>query len=287
MPYSEYTKQSTGRSRLTNYSIPNPNVEIDGNILVPRVLNYTNGLRTVPIMHRAFRNLEIKYANALVAVACEYRGVNADDLRVLDIGYGLGYSTQRFFELGVGTYHCVEINESIYNDAASHDYSQGSGLGTIPPLSYQFFWNSFTNYSNNFNPEKSEADIPYDIIYYSPSNDDFGNMEIFNILRRVSKQGTILGVQGIPLFGSAVNIGNFVVQTPGGVAPDADVYDSSFTVGMYNALNNIGYFSVYFQYLNCSGDIAFEIGGGLPPPMEVGDGGPCSNGTWINEQPRL
>jgi|694.fasta_scaffold00839_26 hypothetical protein len=284
MPYSEGTKQSVGRSKVTNYSIPDPNIFAEGgSISVPRVLNYTNnGINAFPIMHRAFRNLEIKYANALVAAACEYRGVNADDLRVLDIGYGLGYSTQRFFELGVGTYHCVEINESIWNDANGHDYSQGSGLATIPPLSYQFFWNSFTNYSNNFNPEKSEVDIPYDIIYYSPSNDDFGNVEIFNILRRVSKQGTILGVQGIPLFGSVVNIGDFVVQTPSGVAPDADVYDSSFTVGMYNALNNIGYFSVYFQYLNCSGGGGFE---GLPGLIEPGN--PCGNGTWMSDQPRL
>jgi protein-L-isoaspartate O-methyltransferase len=285
MPYSEGTKQSVGRSRI-NYSIPDPNPFAEGSISVPRVLNYTNGIRTVPIMHRAFRNLEIKYVNALVAEACEYRGVSAGSLRVLDIGYGLGYSTQRFYELGVGTYHCVEINEQVYNDANSHDYAQG-GLPVAIPGNYQFFWTSFEQYADGYEGGKGEEAQWYDIIYYSPSNDDFGNMGIFNKLKRVGKQGTILGVQGIPLFGSTVDIGNFVVQTPSGVAPDADVYDSSFTVGMYNALNNIGYFSVYFQYLNCSGDIAFEIGGGLPPPMEVGDGSPCGNGTWINEQPRL
>jgi hypothetical protein len=281
MPYSEGTKQSVGRSRI-NYSIPDPNPFAEGSISVPRVLNYTNGIRTVPIMHRAFRNLEIKYANALVAEACEYRDVSANSLRVLDIGYGLGYSTQRFFELGVGTYHCVEINEGIWNDANSHDYAQGSGLAVAIPESYQFFWTSFEQYADSYEGGKGEEAQWYDIIYYSPSNDDFGNMGIFNKLRRVGKQGTILGVQGIPLFGSAVDIGNFVVDTPSGVAPDADVYDSSFTVGMYNALNNIGYFSVYFQYLNCSG-IGF-------PPIgleEASDGGSCGNGTWINSAPRL
>ena len=278
MPYSEGTKQSIGRSRL-NYSIPNPNPEAEGSILVPRVLNYTNGIRTVPIMHRAFRNLEIKYANALVSVACEYRGVSAGDLRVLDIGYGLGYSTQRFYELGVGTYHCVEINESIWNDANSHDYAQG-GLPIAIPMNYQFFWTSFEQYADEFNGERENS--WYDIIYYSTNVDDFGNTGIFNKLKRVSKQGTILGVQGIPLFGSAVNIGDFVVQTPSGVAPDADVYDSSFTVGMYNALNNIGYFSVYFQYLNCDGGGGFE---GLPGLIDAGN--LCGNGTWMSDQPRL
>jgi hypothetical protein len=282
MPYSEGTKQSVGRSKVTNYSIPDPNPFAEGgSISVPRVLNYTNGIRTVPIMHRAFRNLEIKYANALVAEACYYRGVSAGDLRVLDIGYGLGYSTQRFYELGVGTYHCVEINEQIYNDANSHDYAQG-GLPVAIPGNYQFFWTSFEQYADGYEGGKGEEAQWYDIIYYSPS-DDFGNMGIFNKLRRVGKQGTILGIQGIPLFGSAVDIGNFIVQTPSGVAPDADTYDSSFTVGMYNALNNIGYFSIYFQYLNCSEGI------GLPPIglEEVSDGGPCGNGTWINGAPRL
>jgi protein-L-isoaspartate O-methyltransferase len=190
MPYSEATKQSIGRSRLTNYSIPDPNPFAEGgSILVPRVLNYTNGIRTVPIMHRAFRILEIKYVNALVAEACEYRGVSAGDLRVLDIGYGLGYSTQRFYELGVGTYHCVEINEQVYNDANNHDYAQGSGLAVAIPESYQFFWSSFEQYADNFNGEREKS--WYDIIYYSTNVDDFGNIEIFNKLRRVSKQGTI------------------------------------------------------------------------------------------------
>ena len=114
MPYNQGTKYSVGRTKLTNYSVPDPNPSSEGgNINVPRVLFYNNGVRSVPIMHRAFRNLEIKYANALVADAMDYRGVSAGDLRVLDIGYGLGYSVQRFFELGVGTLHCVEINGEI------------------------------------------------------------------------------------------------------------------------------------------------------------------------------
>ena len=109
-------------------------------------------------------------------------------------------------------------------------------------------------------------------------------MDIFNRLRRVSKKGTILGVQGIPLF-SGVSVGNFVNSTPLGLAPDSDTYDSSFTVGMYNALNSRGYFSIYYQYLDCSGgggDANADMGGDY-----LGDGSVCNNGTWINERPRL
>ena len=276
MPYNQGTKYSVGRTKLTNYSVPDPNPASEGgNINVPRVLFYNNGVRSVPIMHRAFRNLEIKYANALVADAMDYRGVSAGDLRVLDIGYGLGYSVQRFFELGVGTLHCVEINGEIVGDAQTHNF------GGLVSFDYEVFNSSFEDYTDGY--EVSNRNPGYDIIYYSPC-DDFGNMDIFDRLRRVSKKGTILGVQGIPLF-SGVSVGNFVNSTPLGLAPDSDTYDSSFTVGMYNALNSIGYFSIYYQYLDCSGgggDANADMGGDY-----LGDGSVCNNGTWINERPRL
>ena len=275
MPYSTGTKSGLSKSKTSYISIPHPDPNIDSYVSVPRVLNYSNGVRTVPIMHRAFRNLEIKYANALVADAMDYRGVSAGDLRVLDIGYGLGYSVQRFFELGVGTLHCVEINGEIVGDAQTHNF------GGLVSFDYEVFNSSFEDYTDGY--EVSNRNPGYDIIYYSPC-DDFGNMDIFNRLRRVSKKGTILGVQGIPLF-SGVSVGNFVNSAPLGLAPDSDTYDSSFTVGMYNALNSIGYFSIYYQYLDCSGgggDANADMGGDY-----LGDGSVCNNGTWINERPRL
>ena len=276
--YNTGTKAGLSRSKTSTISIPNPDPFIDSPISVPRVLNYSNGFRTVPVMHRAFRNLEIKYANALVAVACEYRGVSASSLRVLDIGYGLGYSTQRFFELGVGTYHCLEVNIPIWEDSTNHNFAQNSGGDVAAPIGFEFFNQSFQDYTNEYSTEKFPA---YDIVYYSPS-DDFGNMAVFDLLRRVSKSGTILGIQGVPLFGG-VNVGNFVVSSPSGVAPDANTYDSSFTVSMYNALNSIGYFSIYYQYLNCDGGGGGMIGGDLA--VEEG-GSACNNGTWINGRPR-
>ena len=275
MPYSTGTKSGLSKSKTSYISIPHPDPNIDSYVSVPRVLNYSNGVRTVPIMHRAFRNLEIKYANALVADAMDYRGVSAGDLRVLDIGYGLGYSVQRFFELGVGTLHCVEINGEIVGDAQTHNF------GGLVSFDYEVFNSSFEDYTDGY--EVSNRNPGYDIIYYSPC-DDFGNMDIFDRLRRVSKKGTILGVQGIPLF-SGVSVGNFVNSAPLGLAPDSDTYDSSFTVGMYNALNSIGYFSIYYQYLDCSGgggDANADMGGDY-----LGDGSVCNNGTWINERPRL
>ena len=275
MPYSTGTKSGLSKSKTSYISIPHPDPNIDSYVSVPRVLNYSNGVRTVPIMHRAFRNLEIKYANALVADAMDYRGVSAGDLRVLDIGYGLGYSVQRFFELGVGTLHCVEINGEIVGDAQTHNF------GGLVSFDYEVFNSSFEDYTDGY--EVSNRNPGYDIIYYSPC-DDFGNMDIFDRLRRVSKKGTILGVQGIPLF-SGVSVGNFVNSTPLGLAPDSDTYDSSFTVGMYNALNSRGYFSIYYQYLDCSGgggDANADMGGDY-----LGDGSVCNNGTWINERPRL
>ena len=253
MPYSTGTKSGLSKSKTSYISIPHPDPNIDSYVSVPRVLNYSNGVRTVPIMHRAFRNLEIKYANALVADAMDYRGVSA----------------------GVGTLHCVEINGEIVGDAQTHNF------GGLVSFDYEVFNSSFEDYTDGY--EVSNRNPGYDIIYYSPC-DDFGNMDIFNRLRRVSKKGTILGVQGIPLF-SGVSVGNFVNSAPLGLAPDSDTYDSSFTVGMYNALNSRGYFSIYYQYLDCSGgggDANADMGGDY-----LGDGSVCNNGTWINERPRL
>ena len=283
MPYNQGTKASVGRSKLTNYNAPNTNPEVEGGtVLVPRVLFYDNGVRSVPIMHRAFKNLEEKYASTLVAAACAYRNVGAGDLRVLDIGYGLGYSTQKFFELGVGVYHCVEINETINGDSNSHNYFPG-GIGAVQG-EYQMYFDSWENYADNYeierpDPNAAQDEEPrnpgYDIIYYSPC-DDLGNMGLFTKLRRVSKKGAVLGIQGIPLFGG-VNIGDFAVSSPSGTAPDSDTYDSNFTVSMYNALNNIGYFSVYYQYYHCqSGE------GGIGGIFQNS----CGNeGTWQTSPP--
>lgn len=283
MPYSPETKNTVGRSKLTNYLAPNPALD-GGNINVPRVLFYDNSVRTVPVMHRAFKNLEEKHASTLVAAACEYRGVSANVLRVLDIGYGLGYSTQKFIELGVNTYHCLEVNDSIYhNEAINHNQNIQSATGEVfvLPLNYEMIFNSWQNYASNYeierpDPNAGDAEEPrnpgYDIIYYSPC-DDLGNMELFNKLRRLSKKGAVLGIQGIPLFGG-VSIGNFAVSSPSGTAPDSDTYDSNFTVSMYNALNSIGYFSVYYQYYHCQ-----SSGGGLLQTS-------CDNdGTWQSSPP--
>ena len=284
MPYSAGTKYSVGRSKLTNYSIPDPNPFSEGGTInVPRVLYYNNGETSVPIMHRAFKNLEEKYASTLVAAACAYGDRAAGDLRVLDIGYGLGYSTQKFFELGVGVYHCLEINDSIYwNDASNHNYFPG-GLGAVP-IDYTMIFDSWENFADTYEIERPQpggvdSEAPrnpgYDIIYYSPC-DDLGNMGLFTKLRRVSKKGAVLGIQGIPLFGG-VSIGDFAVSSPSGTAPDSDTYDSNFTVSMYNALNSMGYFSVYYQYYHCQSG-AGGIGGIFQNS--------CDNeGTWQSTPP--
>jgi len=243
----------------------------------------TEGGRNIPIMHKAFKNLEIKHANTLVSVACSYRNVSASDLRVLDIGYGLGYSYQRFYELGVGTLHCVEVNQSIYNDLVNHDFSGGAGGEIAIPLTYENYNSSWEDYADNY--EIGERNPGYDIIYYSPC-DDIGNMYLFRQLRRVSKQGTILSIQGLSLFDNqseAYQSFDRVTEEPGGVDPDSDAYDSSFTVSMYNTLNNLGYFKVRYQYLNCSGG----SGDSIASPIAVEEGGLCNNGIWLREQPRL
>ena len=36
---------------------------------------------------------------------------------ILDVGFGLGYSADRFYSMGVKSYTCIEINKQIYDTA--------------------------------------------------------------------------------------------------------------------------------------------------------------------------
>ena len=107
---SDLIKETSALSR-TNYTV-------SGNV-VPRIQQYDYNERLTPMMHRAFKNLEEGHVNALVDIASECRGVGAGGLKVLDIGFGLGYSAKAFLNAGVTDYTCVEINYSLSSQANS------------------------------------------------------------------------------------------------------------------------------------------------------------------------
>lgn len=284
--------KTTGGFSKTNYSTYQSTT--DSYITVPRVQKYSTS--NVPMMHRAFRNLEIAYANNLVNIACNTLDKTTNQLRVLDIGFGLGYSAQAFLNVGVGTYHCIEINSNLVSDAQGWlaywcqlEFGQPIpedilvGCPLVEGGGVEIINDSCANYCANYEPVPVDkgggGNGYYDIIYYSPSVDDFGDCSSFmGDISKVSTNGTLLGIQGVPLF-SNLSLANFntpdLADLP---VPDADTYDSIFTTGLFNALNNIGYWNVYYQWRSCTEGPGGALGG-------IGAGAPiCS---WIPEPPNV
>ena len=85
---------------------------------------------STPLSHQGFESLEIGTAQNLVNTLKE-RGRDISRLSVLDIGYGLGYSAQRFVDMEVGSYTCIEINDSLYNDALYWSWNDTKTSKTI------------------------------------------------------------------------------------------------------------------------------------------------------------
>jgi len=185
-----------------------------------------------PLMHTGFRNLEIRSAEVLLSSKM------TKDTNVLEVGYGLGYSAQAFTDLGVQNYTCIELNDQLYYDAQifAENYKGETAI--------QILQGDYIDLLN-----KGALIDFYDIIYYSPSPDDIGNMFMFNAFKKVSKENTILSVQGIPLFSEfrESEFKNFSINDS--VSPPNEwEFDNMFTESLYGALNSIGYFKVYYQY---------------------------------------
>jgi hypothetical protein len=274
MPYSSGIKATMGRSKTT-MEVPISGIIVEdgggSTSTVGRVLNYTTATRTIPIMHRAFKNLEEWHVSQLVSLACNIsrKAGYAENrhLRVLDIGFGLGYSAKAFYLEGVGEYVCVEINENIYNDALNWQadpigYENENATIAIPSNTPSVSianssWQDFVaeNATDNF------RSLGFDIIYYSINPDEFGNMALFSGLAQVARAGTILSIQGYPLFDQVSATNYNTINLSGSANPDSNTYDSVFTSGLFNGLNNKGYFNVYYQYYNCATP---GSGGGAP-----------------------
>ena len=64
---------------------------------------------------------------------------------ILDVGFGLGYSADRFYSMGVKSYTCIEINKQIYDTAVEWAKDKdnveiifGDWVDVIPTLSKKF-----------------------------------------------------------------------------------------------------------------------------------------------------
>lgn len=194
----------------------------------------------VYIMHQGFKKLEERYATVLVSTAMAVTGKPVEQLKVLDIGFGLGYSAQKFIDLGVRYYTCLEVNNEIYNRATNWKEGLGKGFENVQII--------FTSWEEYFRD--------------NPNN--------------LTKNKTVVSIQGVPLFGNLLNINsNWVVNDniQADTTPLYTDFDSIFTNQLYDQLkNNANYFKVYYQFYENESDeenYEFDNGTNWSGPFDI------------------
>jgi hypothetical protein len=209
---------------------------------------------STPLSHKGFYSLEVTTATELVNQA-RALGKRASTLRVLDIGFGLGYSAQAFLSQGIGSYTSIEINDGLYIDAineVSNDWSASVFNGD-----WTVIMQNLANWGYKF-----------DIIYYGMFDEigDYPNLQLFmDLSASLSDPGTLVSVQGLPLF-RGIDLEQYVATNVEMSVP-GNVFDNHFTYNLFFTLNNLGYFKVYYQYFDGRRFTLnpLEGGGDLPP----------------------
>ena len=207
-----------------NYKIQNM-ISLDNNFFKNNQVNYTincifytsgSNLSYMPLAHKGFKNLEEKHAEV----------VSQNGGHILEIGFGYGYSAEKFISSSISSYTCIEINDIIYQQAVTWSLDKqniniihGAWEDIIPTLTIQ-----------------------YDGIYYSPLI--VNHASFYNTCKSISKTGTIIATQGFTFEfpASSANIETNIS------APD--LYDETFTEELYNNLVNDNYYKVYWQLYN-------------------------------------
>lgn len=189
--------------------------------LEPNCFFYTSETnpRYIPICHKGFKNLEEKHAEVV--------SQNGGD--ILEVGFGIYSSANKFMSSNINSYTCIEINDVIYELALL--WGQDNPNATIINGAWE-----------NINPTLTKK---YDGIYYSPTDIDYKTF--VNSCKSVSKVGTILSVQGNIILNNDFDIDDFNVES--NVIPPT-LFDDVFTQNNYESLFNSGYFNVYWQYFD-------------------------------------
>jgi hypothetical protein len=179
------------------------------------------------ICHIGFKNLEERHAEV----------VSQNGGNILEVGFGLNCSANKFISSSISSYTCIEINDIIYQqaliwaqDKPNVTIINGAWENIIPTLITQ-----------------------YDGIYYSPTEVDYNLFA--NTCKSISKLNTIMSIQGVNTFGADTtqyNIDNNVIPP--------HLFDNVFTQDLYNALYQSEYFKVYWQVYN-GNDWSRDLGG--------------------------
>lgn len=171
------------------------------------------------LAHIGFKNLEERHAEI----------VSQNGGHILEVGFGLGCSANKFINSNIESYTCIEINDAIYQQAL--DWAQDKPNVTIINGSWEQTFPTLTN--------------KYDGIYYSPLEVDYE--QFYNTCKSLSKVGTIMSAQGVILSGRYDLIDNMNVDQS--IQPP-HLFDNNFTQQLYEGLLMSGYCYVYWQYFD-------------------------------------
>ncbi len=230
------------------------NNAFDSKAYYTKVNQYNQRVNASIMMHQGYYNVEV----ASAATVANGGNGNPRENNILVIGFGLGYSAQKFIEMGVRSYTCIEINDQLYANAlswAENDYG-------IPITIYNGDWQDIM-------PLLGRG---FHGIYYS-MYDEIGDEKNLEQFMKASSnacfEGAICSIQGLPLFSNFDPRPYSTGEIP--EAPSSFSFDSFFTYSFYSALVNIGYWNVYTQYWNGGEWLPNykEGGGGIIFPGEI------------------
>lgn len=169
------------------------------------------------IMHSGLTNFEEKSA--------EIVSQNGGD--ILEIGFGMGISANKFLSQNISSYTCIEINDTIFSNAQLWATDK----------------NNVTIINEDWQNYLTDTTIKYDAIYcdYLDSSDYFEFYE---------KSKNVLKVNGIiSTYGGGVNFGIDNMNIYDTITPPTS-FDENFTQQVYNRLVLKGFYKIYWQYFD-------------------------------------
>jgi len=189
--------------------------------ITPNSIHYTkpDGSNSQLLAHIGFKNLEERHAEV----------VSQNGGHILEVGFGLGCSANKFISSSIASYTCVEINNTIYQHALT--WAEDKSNVTIINGSWEEVFPTLTT--------------KYDGVYYSPLDVDYN--QFFEACKLVSETGSIVSAQGIIFAGDANLIDSMNIDY---LAQPPHYFDDEFNPQLYSGLVDANYYNVYWRYFN-------------------------------------
>lgn len=185
----------------------------------PSALYYMreNGEIYEMVMHVGLTNFEEK--------SVEVVSQNGGD--ILEIGFGMGISANKFQSKNINSYTCVEINDNLFSEAQGWSYGK----------------NNVNIIQDNWQNYLSTTTQKYDAIYCDYLDWD-NHLEFYEKSKNTLKNNGIISTYGAGVYFelSNMNVDDNILSP--------QTFDDDFTLLVYNRLVSKGYYKVYWQYFD-------------------------------------